>query len=63
MELQIIILLMQEESKFKLSNISFKNIHDTSALPKAINIICGATLPCENVELANIEITHSGSTG
>ncbi|MFQ6621110.1 hypothetical protein Gotur_003138, partial [Gossypium turneri] len=52
-----------EESKVKLSNISLKNIHGTSALPEAIKIICSATLPCENVELADIEITHSGPTG
>ncbi|TYH79536.1 hypothetical protein ES332_D03G071200v1 [Gossypium tomentosum] len=48
---------------FKLRNISFKNIHGTSALPEAVKIICSATLPCENVELADIEITHSGPTG
>ncbi|MFQ6653022.1 hypothetical protein Gotur_024633, partial [Gossypium turneri] len=49
-----------EESKVKLSNISFKNIHDTFALPEAVKIICSATLPSKNVELADIEITHSG---
>ncbi|KAH1130940.1 hypothetical protein J1N35_002318 [Gossypium stocksii] len=54
---------MQEESKVKLSNISFKNIHGTSTLPKVVKIICSATLLCENVELADIEITHSGLTG
>ncbi|TYI40009.1 hypothetical protein ES332_A02G134600v1 [Gossypium tomentosum] len=45
------------------SNICFKNIHDTSARPEVVKIICSATLPCENVELADVEITHSGSTG
>ncbi|KAG4211804.1 hypothetical protein ERO13_A02G123404v2 [Gossypium hirsutum] len=54
---------INEESKVKLSNISFKNIHGTSARPEAVKIICSATLPCENVELADIEITHSGPTG
>ncbi|KAG8488368.1 hypothetical protein CXB51_016385 [Gossypium anomalum] len=54
---------INEESKVKLSNISFKNIHGTSALPEAVKIICNATLPCENVELADIEITLSGPTG
>ncbi|TXG75187.1 hypothetical protein ES332_1Z008000v1 [Gossypium tomentosum] len=53
---------INEESKVKLSNISFKNIHGTSARPEAVKIICSATLPCENVELADIEITHSGPT-
>ncbi|XP_017648146.2 polygalacturonase-like [Gossypium arboreum] len=54
---------INEESKVKLSNISFKNIHGTSALPEAVKIICSATLPCENVELADIEITLSGPAG
>ncbi|PPR93689.1 hypothetical protein GOBAR_AA26985 [Gossypium barbadense] len=57
------ITVTNEESKVKLSNISFKNIHGTSARPEAVKIICTATLPCENVELADIEITHSGPTG
>ncbi|TYH28517.1 hypothetical protein ES288_A02G149300v1 [Gossypium darwinii] len=57
------ITVTNEESKVKLSNISFKNIHGTSARPEGVKIICSATLPCENVELADIEITHSGPTG
>ncbi|TYI40008.1 hypothetical protein ES332_A02G134500v1 [Gossypium tomentosum] len=56
-------LLPIEESKVKLNNISLKNFHGTSARPEAVKIICSATLPCENVELADIEITHSGPTG
>ncbi|KAK5842811.1 hypothetical protein PVK06_005207 [Gossypium arboreum] len=52
-----------EESKVKLSYISFKNIHGTSTRPEAVKIICSDTLPCENVELADIEITHSGPNG
>ncbi|TYH79539.1 hypothetical protein ES332_D03G071500v1 [Gossypium tomentosum] len=54
---------INEESKVKLSNISFKNIHDTSALPEAVKIIYSTTLSCENVKLADIEITHSGLIG
>ncbi|MBA0641353.1 hypothetical protein Goklo_025908, partial [Gossypium klotzschianum] len=57
------ITVTNEESKVKLSNISFKNIHDTSALPEAVKIIYSTTLSCENVELADIEITHSGLIG
>ncbi|KAB2093850.1 hypothetical protein ES319_A02G120500v1 [Gossypium barbadense] len=54
---------INEESKVKLSYISFKNIHGTSARPEAFKIICSDTLPCENVELADIEIMHSGPNG
>ncbi|KAK5843100.1 hypothetical protein PVK06_005531 [Gossypium arboreum] len=42
------------------SNIHFEDITVTNKLSK---IICSATLPCENVELADTEITHSGPTG
>ncbi|PPD81188.1 hypothetical protein GOBAR_DD21872 [Gossypium barbadense] len=31
---------INEESKVKLSNINFKNIHGTSVLPEAVKIIC-----------------------
>ncbi|PPS11124.1 hypothetical protein GOBAR_AA09517 [Gossypium barbadense] len=51
------IIMTNEESKAKLSNISFKNIHGTSA-----KIISSSTMPCENVELEDIEITHSAPT-
>ncbi|PPS10677.1 hypothetical protein GOBAR_AA09965 [Gossypium barbadense] len=54
---------INEESIVKLSNISFKNIQGTSARPKAVKIICSATLPCENVEFVDIEIMHCGPTG
>ncbi|TYH28536.1 hypothetical protein ES288_A02G151100v1 [Gossypium darwinii] len=53
---------INEESIVKLSNISFKNIQGTSARPKAVKIICSATLPCENVEFVDIEIMHCGPT-
>ncbi|KAH1056954.1 hypothetical protein J1N35_035019 [Gossypium stocksii] len=48
------------ESKGKLSNISFKNIRGTSALPKAVKFICSGSSPCQNVELAGIDIKHTG---
>ncbi|KAL1182947.1 hypothetical protein V6Z11_A02G148000 [Gossypium hirsutum] len=54
---------INEESKVKLSNISFKNISRHFCASRSCQIICSATLPCENVELADIEITHSGPTG
>ncbi|TYG52530.1 hypothetical protein ES288_D09G035600v1 [Gossypium darwinii] len=51
---------INEESKVKLSNISFKNIRGTSALPEAVKFICSGSSPCQNVELADIDIMHTG---
>ncbi|KAB1671171.1 hypothetical protein [Gossypium barbadense] len=51
---------INEESKVKLSNISFKNIRGTSALPEAVKFICSGSSPCQNVELADIDIKHTG---
>ncbi|KAK8999890.1 hypothetical protein V6N11_082028 [Hibiscus sabdariffa] len=54
---------MNEESNVKLSKISFKNIRGTAALPEVVKIICSGKFPCENVELADIDITYSGPNG
>ncbi|KAL4342293.1 hypothetical protein GQ457_08G032730 [Hibiscus cannabinus] len=51
------------ESNVKLSNISFKNIRGTAALPEVVKIICSGKFPCENVELAAIDIKYSGPKG
>ena len=58
-----IIVFMQAESNVKLSNISFKNIRGTAALPEVVRIVCSGTFPCENVEFADIDIKYSGPDG
>ncbi|KAG8491411.1 hypothetical protein CXB51_014612 [Gossypium anomalum] len=50
-----------EESKVKLSNISFKNIRGTSSLPEAVKCIWSGSSPCQNVELADIDIKYTGA--
>ncbi|KAL2507623.1 Pectin lyase-like superfamily protein [Forsythia ovata] len=52
-----------EESKVKISDVHFINIKGTtvSKIPVALN--CSETVPCEGVELVDIDLTPSGSVG
>lgn len=53
----------QIPSKVKISDISFKNIKGTSTTPLAVNFICSWSVPCENVEIADIDLTYTGEKG
>ncbi|XP_031742970.1 exopolygalacturonase-like [Cucumis sativus] len=50
-------------SKIKISNVSFKNIRGTSATAIAVKIVCSKSIPCEGVEIADIDLTYSGPEG
>uniref|UniRef100_A0A2C9V951 Uncharacterized protein n=1 Tax=Manihot esculenta TaxID=3983 RepID=A0A2C9V951_MANES len=52
-----------EPSKVKISDVSFKNIKGTSATALTVQLICSSGIPCEKVELANIDLTYSGPEG
>ncbi|OAY41274.1 hypothetical protein MANES_09G087801v8 [Manihot esculenta] len=53
----------KEPSKVKISDVSFKNIKGTSATALTVQLIYSSGVPCEKVELANIDLTYSGPEG
>ncbi|KAL6288460.1 hypothetical protein ACE6H2_005970 [Prunus campanulata] len=50
-------------SKVKISNVSFKNIKGSSFTPLAVKLVCTRGIPCENVELTDIDLTYGGDRG
>jgi galacturan 1,4-alpha-galacturonidase len=48
-------------SKVAVNDVVFKNIHGTSNTPEAITLNCANNLPCEGVQLVNIDIKYNGS--
>ncbi|XP_022946596.1 exopolygalacturonase-like [Cucurbita moschata] len=50
-------------SAIKISKVSFKNIRGTSSTPVAVKLVCSKSNPCEDVEIADIDLTYSGKEG
>ncbi|XP_019176482.1 PREDICTED: polygalacturonase-like isoform X1 [Ipomoea nil] len=50
----------QKPSLVKLSKISYKKISGTSATPVAVQLACSSGVPCEEVEIGDINLTIKG---
>ncbi|PKI64212.1 hypothetical protein CRG98_015399 [Punica granatum] len=50
-------------SRVKVSKVSFKNIRGTSSTQVAVQLSCSKALPCEEVELADIDLTFHATNG
>lgn len=48
-------------SKIKISKISFKNIQGTSGTPEGVVLICSSGVPCDVVELNNVDLKFNGA--
>ena len=48
-------------SKIKISKVTYKNIHGTSGTPEGVIFTCSSGVPCEQVELNNIDLNFNGA--
>ncbi|KAL3714631.1 hypothetical protein ACJRO7_006521 [Eucalyptus globulus] len=53
----------QIPSLVKISNVSFKRIRGTSATKVAVKIACSKRIPCEGIEIADINLVYKGPDG
>lgn len=48
-------------SRVKISDISFKGIRGTSATKLAVKLVCSKGIPCQNVEMSDINLVYKGT--
>ncbi|KAK7327659.1 hypothetical protein VNO77_21744 [Canavalia gladiata] len=51
----------QNPSKIKISKVSFKNIRGTSATKEGVTLLCSKGVPCEQLEMSNIDLKFNGA--
>ncbi|KAL6195239.1 hypothetical protein ACLB2K_030859 [Fragaria x ananassa] len=50
-------------SEVQIRNVRFKNIRGSSATPIAVNLACSPSVPCQDVELEDVDLTYNGDEG
>jgi len=48
-------------SKVAVSDVIFRNVHGTSNTPEAVTLNCANNLPCQGVQLVNVDIKYNKS--
>jgi len=51
----------KKPSQVKVSDVHFRNIRGTSTSQVAVNIMCSQSVPCQNVQLFNINLKYNGN--
>ncbi|KAI4363759.1 hypothetical protein MLD38_019934 [Melastoma candidum] len=55
--------LFQVPSRVKLSDIFFTRIQGTSSTPVTVKLACSAEVPCQNVQVSDINLRYDGNDG
>ncbi|KAK4342460.1 hypothetical protein RND71_038276 [Anisodus tanguticus] len=50
-------------SQVKISKVSIKNVRGTSRTQDAVLLLCSKGVPCEGVEIGDIDIAYNGKEG
>ncbi|CBI28389.3 hypothetical protein VitviT2T_018075 [Vitis vinifera] len=50
----------QIPSRVKISDVTFKNIRGTSSTELAVKLVCSSGVPCQNVQLTDINLKFNG---